>query len=86
MLMRTYFESQGRNPYRLRDQNRDSSLMCGLAGFIGRGDCDDLEVMMSAMRHRGPDREFVDGDTGCPLRVGGTAENGGMLLHGCART
>lgn len=40
--------------------------MCGLAGFVGRGDRDDLDAMMCAMRHRGPDGEgqFIDVETG----------------------
>src|SRR5260370_39160638 len=43
--------------------------MCGLAGFVGRGDRDDLEAMIGAMRHRGPDGEgaFVDAGTGVHL-------------------
>jgi asparagine synthase (glutamine-hydrolysing) len=43
--------------------------MCGLAGFIGRGDRDDLGAMIGAMRHRGPDGEgeFVDASTGVHL-------------------
>jgi asparagine synthase (glutamine-hydrolysing) len=29
--------------------------MCGLAGFVGKGDFDDLEAMSRAIIHRGPD-------------------------------
>ncbi|MDH3520287.1 MAG: asparagine synthase (glutamine-hydrolyzing) [Myxococcales bacterium] len=29
--------------------------MCGIAGFIGAGDAEDLRRMMQALRHRGPD-------------------------------
>lgn len=29
--------------------------MCGLAGFVGRGDRDDLERMTDSLAHRGPD-------------------------------
>lgn len=40
--------------------------MCGIAGFIGRGNQNDLEKMIAAIKHRGPDDEgfFVDGDVG----------------------
>lgn len=31
--------------------------MCGIAGFVGRGDKVDLENMANAIRHRGPDGE-----------------------------
>jgi asparagine synthase (glutamine-hydrolysing) len=43
--------------------------MCGLVGFIGKGDRDDLAVMTGALRHRGPDSEglFVDPETGVHL-------------------
>lgn len=39
--------------------------MCGIAGFIGRGDNYDIERMLDAIRHRGPDDRgvFKDGDT-----------------------
>jgi asparagine synthase (glutamine-hydrolysing) len=39
--------------------------MCGLAGFAGEGDCDDLRAMTRALVHRGPDGEgfFVDKTT-----------------------
>ncbi len=33
--------------------------MCGIAGFIGRGDSDDLRRMTSAMIHRGPDASGI---------------------------
>ena len=29
--------------------------MCGLAGFVGPGDLDDLGAMTAALAHRGPD-------------------------------
>jgi asparagine synthase (glutamine-hydrolysing) len=29
--------------------------MCGIAGFLGRGEADDLQRMTDALRHRGPD-------------------------------
>src|SRR5579885_2516283 len=40
--------------------------MCGLAGFIGPGDRDDLDRMVGALTHRGPDAEgyFVDESSG----------------------
>jgi asparagine synthase (glutamine-hydrolysing) len=31
--------------------------MCGIAGFVGRGDRSDLEAMTAALEHRGPDGE-----------------------------
>src|SRR5688572_2961170 len=31
--------------------------MCGIAGFVGRGDVDTLRRMTEAIRHRGPDAE-----------------------------
>lgn len=36
--------------------------MCGLAGFVGTGDRNDLVAMTAALRHRGPDGEglYVD--------------------------
>ncbi len=33
--------------------------MCGIAGFIGRGDLDDLERMAECIEHRGPDAEGI---------------------------
>lgn len=38
--------------------------MCGIAGFIGRGDQDDLNAMMTAIQHRGPDGsgQFIDSE------------------------
>jgi asparagine synthase (glutamine-hydrolysing) len=33
--------------------------MCGIAGFVGRGDESDLRRMTAALRHRGPDGEGV---------------------------
>ena len=38
--------------------------MCGLAGFAGTGDRDDLSAMVACLAHRGPDGEgvFVDVD------------------------
>ncbi len=43
--------------------------MCGLVGFVGSGDRDDLAAMTWALRHRGPDGErlFVDSTTGVHL-------------------
>ena len=33
--------------------------MCGIAGFVGTGNCDDLHAMMGAMVHRGPDSSGI---------------------------
>ena len=33
--------------------------MCGIAGFIGNGDRGDLEKMVAAIKHRGPDDKGV---------------------------
>jgi asparagine synthase (glutamine-hydrolysing) len=43
--------------------------MCGLSGFAGRGNRDDLERATRALRHRGPDGEgfFIDPTTGVHL-------------------
>lgn len=43
--------------------------MCGLAGFVGRGDRGILQRMTDAIRHRGPDAEghWVDADRGIHL-------------------
>lgn len=43
--------------------------MCGLAGFVGAGDADDLAAMMRALEHRGPDGEgsFVSPENGLHL-------------------
>src|SRR4030095_4981889 len=43
--------------------------MCGLSGFAGRGDRDDLQRATRVLRHRGPDGEglFIDPDTGVHL-------------------
>src|SRR5215471_12126222 len=39
--------------------------MCGLAGFVGRGDRRNLSAMTRALAHRGPDAEsvFIDEDS-----------------------
>lgn len=43
--------------------------MCGLVGFVGAGDRDDLMAMTDVLRHRGPDGDgsFIDPDTGVHL-------------------
>lgn len=43
--------------------------MCGIAGFVGRGDRRDLARMTAAIAHRGPDGEgvFICGETGVHL-------------------
>ena len=33
--------------------------MCGIAGFVGEGSRNDLEKMIAAIKHRGPDDEGV---------------------------
>jgi asparagine synthase (glutamine-hydrolysing) len=33
--------------------------MCGIAGFVGRGDQDTLQIMIDTLRHRGPDDQGV---------------------------
>lgn len=44
--------------------------MCGIAGFFGRGDSDDLAAMVQAEFHRGPDHEGLYVDPGLPLYLG----------------
>ena len=45
--------------------------MCGIAGFVGRGDRADLFAMMAALRHRGPDGDgFHIDDEGVPVFLG----------------
>jgi asparagine synthase (glutamine-hydrolysing) len=43
--------------------------MCGIAGFVGRGDRADLAAMTHALVHRGPDGQgtFIDADAGLYL-------------------
>ena len=40
--------------------------MCGIAGFVGRGDHNDLKKMIASIKHRGPDDEgiFIGGNVG----------------------
>ena len=33
--------------------------MCGIAGFIGKGNLGDLESMRSVIEHRGPDDKGI---------------------------
>lgn len=44
--------------------------MCGIAGYVGRGDREILQRMTDAIAHRGPDDEgfFVSGDVGMGFR------------------
>ncbi len=44
--------------------------MCGVAGFFGRGDRDDLAAMVRAEIHRGPDDEGLYADPALPLFFG----------------
>ena len=43
--------------------------MCGIAGFLGAGDREDLQAMTARLAHRGPDAEgfFVDAEEGVYL-------------------
>src|ERR1700722_15892926 len=45
-------------------QNERGGIMCGIAGILGRFDREgrDLERMLEAIRHRGPDGEGVHPD------------------------
>lgn len=40
--------------------------MCGIAGFVGQGDHNDLKKMIASIKHRGPDDEgiFIGGNVG----------------------
>ena len=44
--------------------------MCGLAGFAGTGDRNDLAAMTAALSHRGPDGEGLYVDSQCPVYLG----------------
>lgn len=44
--------------------------MCGIAGFIGRGNRIDLEAMTHALAHRGPDAEGFHVDPALRLHLG----------------
>src|SRR5262249_1505088 len=44
--------------------------MCGIAGFVGAGDAEDLRRMMAALAHRGPDGEGTWRDPGAPVWLG----------------
>lgn len=44
--------------------------MCGLAGFVGTGDRDDLVAMTRALAHRGPDGEGFFIDPEHPVHLG----------------
>ena len=44
--------------------------MCGIVGFVGPGDRDDLAVMMAALAHRGPDGSGVYVDDGARVFLG----------------
>jgi len=44
--------------------------MCGLAGFVGRGDQTDLLAMTRALAHRGPDSEGFHVDADLSLHLG----------------
>jgi asparagine synthase (glutamine-hydrolysing) len=44
--------------------------MCGIAGFFGRGDGNDLVAMVRAEVHRGPDDEGLFADPALPMFLG----------------
>ena len=44
--------------------------MCGLAGFAGAGDREDIVAMTAALRHRGPDGEGFHIDAGAGIFLG----------------
>jgi asparagine synthase (glutamine-hydrolysing) len=44
--------------------------MCGICGFAGSGDRDDLQRMNNCLVHRGPDAEGVWHDRGCGVYLG----------------
>lgn len=56
--------------------------MCGLAGFAGRGDIDDLAAMTTALAHRGPDGEGLWQEQGCPVYLGHRRLAIRDLVHG----
>jgi asparagine synthase (glutamine-hydrolysing) len=44
--------------------------MCGIAGFVGRGDAADLAAMTRALAHRGPDGEGLHADAEARVFLG----------------
>ena len=44
--------------------------MCGICGFIGNGDQQDIERMAAAVAHRGPDEQGFWSDTECGVYLG----------------
>jgi asparagine synthase (glutamine-hydrolysing) len=44
--------------------------MCGIAGFVGRGEAADLARMTAALVHRGPDAEGAWRDPEAPVFLG----------------
>jgi asparagine synthase (glutamine-hydrolysing) len=44
--------------------------MCGIAGFVGRGDRSDLDAMTLALAHRGPDADGFHVDTALAVFIG----------------
>jgi asparagine synthase (glutamine-hydrolysing) len=44
--------------------------MCGIAGFVGKGNRDDILAMTTALRHRGPDGEGIFVDETAPIFLG----------------
>lgn len=44
--------------------------MCGIAGFIGHGNHDDIKRMTRALAHRGPDGEGFHSDPECGVYLG----------------
>src|SRR5262245_34858296 len=46
--------------------------MCGIAGFVGTGDRDDLRAMTAALEHRGPDGSGIYIDANSAVHLGHT--------------
>ena len=72
ILVRIYFETQQRPAYSVRSiiNSAVRRLMCGIAGFVGRGDRDDLIAMTRALAHRGPDEDGFHVDEGLAVYLG----------------
>ncbi|TFG95527.1 MAG: asparagine synthase (glutamine-hydrolyzing), partial [Myxococcales bacterium] len=49
---------------------RGVAIVCGIAGFVGRGDAQDLRRMSAALVHRGPDGEGSWRDPVAPVWLG----------------
>jgi len=72
IIMRTYYESQGKAVYWSKAPPTSAPAppeMCGLAGFVGAGTVDDLRAMGAAIVHRGPDGEGIEVDAARGLHL-----------------